>query len=116
MLIRRARNEDAVQACEVMRRSIAELCRSDHHDDPEILRRWLGNKTPAVVGSWIADLDKVVLVAVEDDLVLAVGAVKSHGEITSTTSRPMRGSGASAALCWRSWMPPHASSVTTPAT
>jgi GNAT superfamily N-acetyltransferase len=82
MVIRKARSEDAAQACEVMRRSIAELCHSDHQADPAILRMWLGNKTPAVVAGWITDPDNVVLVAVEGDAVLAVGAVKNHGEIT----------------------------------
>jgi quinol monooxygenase YgiN len=39
--IRAARPEDAPAACDVLRRSITELCGADHHDDPEILRRWL---------------------------------------------------------------------------
>ena len=34
--IRDACREDAVAACEVIRRSIAELCAADHGDDPEI--------------------------------------------------------------------------------
>jgi hypothetical protein len=46
--IRDAKDEDAVQSCEVMGRSIAELCTSDHKGDPPILERWLGNKTPEV--------------------------------------------------------------------
>lgn len=34
MAIREARDEDAAAACAVMRRSIAELCGSDHHNNP----------------------------------------------------------------------------------
>lgn len=82
MLIRRACSDDAAKACEVMRRSIAELCGSDHHGDPAILRAWLGNKTPAIVASWIADPGNVVLVAADGDAILAVGAVRTNGEIT----------------------------------
>jgi hypothetical protein len=32
---------DAVLACEVIRRSISELCSADHLNDPVILGRWL---------------------------------------------------------------------------
>ncbi len=81
-MIRRARRDDAAKACMVMRRSIAELCMSDHHGDPAILDAWLGNKTPAIVEGWIADPGNVVLVAVEGDTILAVGAVRTDGEIT----------------------------------
>ena len=82
MLIRRARVEDAAHACGVMRRSIAELCNADHHDDPAIVGRWLANKTTENVKAWIEDAGNQVLVAVEGDDVLAVGAVRNDGEIT----------------------------------
>jgi hypothetical protein len=32
--------EDAVEACQVVRRSIAELCHADHQDDPIVLEKW----------------------------------------------------------------------------
>jgi GNAT superfamily N-acetyltransferase len=88
MLIRPARIEDAVSACDAMRRSIAELCSADHHDDPAILARWLYNKTPAVFGGWIADPDNFVLVAVEEHTVLAVGILRSDGEMTCNYVSP----------------------------
>jgi hypothetical protein len=56
MRIRDAVPEDAVAACEVMRRSIAELYVADHHNDPAILERWL-DKTPEIFKSWICFLD-----------------------------------------------------------
>jgi len=65
-----------------MRRSIAELCGSDHHNNPAILDRWLANKTPENFAAWIADAGNRVFVAVEKDAVLAVGAVRTDGEIT----------------------------------
>src|SRR4051812_624052 len=65
MLIRRADVEDAVAACAAMRRSIAELCKADHHDDPVIVGHWLANKTPENVKAWIEDQGNQVLVAVE---------------------------------------------------
>src|SRR5260221_4611911 len=81
MKIRDAVPEDATVACEVMRRSIAELCVADHRNDPTILERWLGNKTSEIFKSWIRP-DNTLLVAVEDDRILAVGCVTDSGEIT----------------------------------
>jgi len=51
------RYEDAPAACQVMRRSIAELCVADHQNDEAILTRWLGNKTPEIFASWIRQPD-----------------------------------------------------------
>lgn len=82
MQTRDARPEDATAACDVLRRSIAELCVSDHRNDPAIVTRWLANKTPESVGSWIAQPGNSVLLAVEGDSVLAVGAVTDSGEIS----------------------------------
>lgn len=83
IVIRRARFSDAAAACEVMRRSIVGLCSADHHDDPVILDQWLASKTPENVTAWIADVGNRVYVAVDDtNTVLAVGAVRTDGEIT----------------------------------
>ncbi|MBN8940019.1 MAG: GNAT family N-acetyltransferase [Rhizobiales bacterium] len=83
MDIRRATEADAAEAAEVLRRSIAELCRADHHDDPAILTGWLANKTPETVAAWIADPDTVVMVAVDATGAIAgVGAAAGSGEIT----------------------------------
>jgi GNAT superfamily N-acetyltransferase len=81
MQIRDARREDAPAACEVLRRSIVELCTADHHGDAEILRQWLANKTPEIVASWIDNPVNTMLVAVEGDTILAVGLVTVTGLI-----------------------------------
>ena len=80
--IRDAVEADADMACEAMRRSIAELCVEDHHNDPQILRRWLANKQPDVFRSWLTRPGNSVMVAVEHGRVLAVGAVTDAGEVT----------------------------------
>ena len=82
MKIRDAVPADAAAACQVLRRSIVELCVADHHNDPAILERWLANKTPEIVTSWIARPDNSVLVAVEGAAILGVGSVRDPGEIT----------------------------------
>src|SRR6476619_4577871 len=80
--IRDALPADAPAACEVLRRSIIELCVADHRNDPDILRRWLGNKTPEIVASWIGKPGNSVLVAIGESGVLSAGAVTDAGEIT----------------------------------
>jgi GNAT superfamily N-acetyltransferase len=82
MDIRDAVAEDAPAACQVLRRSIAELCTADHRNDPAILARWLINKTPEIVLSWIMQPGNSLLIAVEGGHVLAVGSVTDAGMIT----------------------------------
>jgi GNAT superfamily N-acetyltransferase len=97
--IRDATAADAAAACEVLRASISELCVADHHNDPEILTCWLAGKTPENLAAWICDPGASMLLAVEDDVVLAVGSVRNDGEITSNYVSPAaRFRGASSAL------------------
>jgi GNAT superfamily N-acetyltransferase len=99
VIVRDATPADAEAACEVMRMSIAELCVPDHHNDLEILRRWLGNKTPEHFAAWIDDPGASLLLAVEGEAVLAVGSVRNEGEITLNYVSPKaRFRGASTAL------------------
>ena len=58
---------------------ISELCGADHLNDPVILGRWLANKTPEIVASRISRPGNSVLVAVENDTILAVGSVTDTG-------------------------------------
>ena len=98
MIIRDAVSEDAQAACQIMRRSIAELCAADHNNDPAVLRRWLSNKTPEIFGTWIKP-ENSLLVIVEDDNILAVGCVTDAGEITLNYVSPdVRFRGISSAL------------------
>ena len=82
MKIRDAVAEDAPAACDVIRRSIIELCTADHYNDPAILERWLANKAPENIASWIIQPGSSMLVAVESNIILAVGSVTDAGEIT----------------------------------
>ena len=82
MQIREANTEDAVEACRILRRSITELCRLDHEDNPSVLERWLSNKTPDNVRAWIVHPDNYVAVATGDTEIVGVGAITSTGEIT----------------------------------
>lgn len=99
MKVRDATPADAAAACSVLRASITELCVADHHNDSAILGWWLANKTPDNVVAWIADPGASLLLAVEDDAILAVGSVRNDGEITMNYVSPAaRFRGASSAL------------------
>ena len=80
-MVRDAVAEDVSEICEVLKRSILELCVADHRDDPVILARWLRNKTPESVASWIALPANSMLVAVEGAVIHGVGLVTDVGEI-----------------------------------
>jgi hypothetical protein len=80
--IRDATPEDADAACDVLRKSISQLCIADHGNDPAILDRWLSNKKPEIVAAWSKQLGNSLLLAVEGDAILAVGSVTDAGEIT----------------------------------
>ncbi len=62
--------------------AIAELCTADHANDPNILQRWLANKTPENLIAWITNPGNSVLVATESNTILVVGSVTDQGEIT----------------------------------
>ena len=78
--------EDAGEACQVVRRSIAELCHADHQDDPIVLEKWLSNNTSHNMRSWIADPDTYVIVATEGAAIIGVGAITSSGDTLNYVS------------------------------
>jgi GNAT superfamily N-acetyltransferase len=80
--IRDAMPDDGVAACHVLRESISRLCVADHGNDPAILNAWLANKTPEIVAAWATQKGSSLLLAVEGDVILAVGSVTDTGEIT----------------------------------
>jgi GNAT superfamily N-acetyltransferase len=99
MQIRDATPEGAAAACDVLRRSISELCVADHRNDPAILAAWLANKTPEIVAGWAMAPASSLLIATEGGAILAVGAVRDSGEITLNYVAPAaRFRGVSSAL------------------
>lgn len=82
MEIRDATIEDAEVACEVTRRSITDLSVADHKNNATVLALWLSNKTRDNFAAWIAHQGNSVLVAVEQGIIVGVGAPSDVGEIT----------------------------------
>lgn len=81
MRIRAAIPDDAVEICNVLRRSITELCTADHGGRDDILLPWLANKTPENVGEWIEQPFQTLLVAEIDSAMAGVGLATDEGEI-----------------------------------
>ena len=81
MLIRGAREDDAAAACDVVRRSIIELCHADHRGDGPTLFQWLANKTADNMRRWIAGRESHVLVAADGDRIVGVGSLNATGRI-----------------------------------
>jgi GNAT superfamily N-acetyltransferase len=99
MIIRDATPDDAEAACAVLRASITQLCLADHRGNPDILSRWLANKTPEIVATWADGRGRSLLVAVEEGAILAVGGLAHPNEITVNYVSPQaRFRGVSSAL------------------
>ncbi len=97
LTIREARHDEAAAACDLVRRSIVDLCHPDHGDDRGQLAVWLADKTPDNVRVWIAQSH--VFVAERGGRMVGVGALTGAGEITLNHVAPEhRFSGVSRAL------------------
>jgi GNAT superfamily N-acetyltransferase len=79
--IRRAVEADAAAACDVVRRSIRDLCVADHDNDKEILRQWLANKTEETLRRWIVSDASFTVVALRGERVCGFGMVHETGEV-----------------------------------
>lgn len=81
MHVRPALSDDAAKICDVLRRSITELCTVDHEGRDDILLPWLANKTPENVSKWIGTPFQSLLVAEIGSAMAGVGLATDKGEI-----------------------------------
>ena len=96
---RRAVKSDATAACEVVRRSVVELCVADHRGDSKTLAAWLANKTTAQFENWIASDRHVALAAEREGAVVGFALMSLSGVIELLYVSPdARFSGVSKAL------------------
>ncbi|MFZ6647575.1 GNAT family N-acetyltransferase [Undibacterium sp. TJN25] len=86
--VRIAHPSDAELACNIIRRSISESCQRDHRDDPRILSRWLGNKSPGTIASWFASSGNYSLVAGTATEIVGVGLLTGAGKIALCYVKP----------------------------
>lgn len=99
VVIRVAESSDAVSACQVLCRAIAECCAEDHRNDVAILTAWLGNKTPENVASWFDCAANFSIVAHKGDQLVGVAIMTRQGKIVLFYVAPeMRFTGTGKAL------------------
>src|SRR5258706_9441450 len=79
--VRAALETDAPVVCEVLRRSIRELCSAGHRNDAAILDAWLENKTIENVMAWVRSDSNFSVVAVEGAAVCGFAVLQRSGEI-----------------------------------
>ena len=79
--VRHARPSDAEEVAAVVCASITDLCIADHGSNPEIVARWLANKTPYNFRTWIEAPGRAV-VAEELGRIVGMGAALASGRIT----------------------------------
>lgn len=73
--------DDAEAAVDVLRRAICELCTADHGDDPSALEPWLANKTPEHFKGWLAQKNRLTIVAEHVGQLCGVGMLGTDGVI-----------------------------------
>jgi GNAT superfamily N-acetyltransferase len=79
--LRPATANDAYAAAALLRRSITELCATDHQHDEATLTQWLANKTPERFMQWLANTDNYCIIAEENEALLGVAAIARNGHI-----------------------------------
>ena len=78
--VRAATIDDAAASCDVIRRSIVELCRVDYGSDEAFLARWLANKTVENVQRWISQ-SRHFLVAEAGGTILGAASMTDSGKV-----------------------------------
>ncbi len=58
-----ASESDAARICDVLIRSVHEVCAPDYGNDPAILDSWCSNKSPESIAKWIRNPDNFFIVA-----------------------------------------------------
>jgi len=81
--LRPAVADDAENICQVLIRSVREICAPDYGNDIELLNFWCSDKTPENLVSWIADPENYFVVAVNKKFKRIVGAglIKNSGNL-----------------------------------
>ena len=82
IVVREASSKDAAAACEVLRRSIRELCGADHRYDAKAVAQWLENKTIENVHQWLEAPSTYGVVAERDGAVCGFAMVGRNGTIS----------------------------------
>jgi GNAT superfamily N-acetyltransferase len=81
IVVRPAAEADVPAMSDVLTASIRDLCRADHHDNPEMVARWTANKTIEGVRAMLANPNARMFVAEHGGKIAAVGSILGADEI-----------------------------------
>ena len=79
--VREATPFDSVEACDVLRRSISEICSLDYNDQ-SVIDEWLDNKTESNIKEWIQSVNSYSVVCTNDDVIVGFGVISLEGVIS----------------------------------
>jgi GNAT superfamily N-acetyltransferase len=96
LLVRSANENDVPAVSRVLIASITELCRPDHHDDPDAISAWIANKSEDGVRQMLVQAE--VYIADREGMVVGVGALKEDKITLNYVDPAHRGTGVSRAL------------------
>lgn len=96
--VRQAGIEDAAACSAVLCASIRELCTADHHGDEQAIVRWLDNKTPETLRSWIQNPESTIYVAEIDGHIVGVGGISGSEIALNYVAPNYRSVGVSTAM------------------
>jgi GNAT superfamily N-acetyltransferase len=81
VVIRGAVPADVADACNLVRRSITELCAADHQGDEATIAAWLANKTEGNFAAWICSPRHVAMVAERAGVIVGFALLNRDGTI-----------------------------------
>lgn len=80
--IQDANVSDSAQVCDVLRRSILEVCAPDYNNNQPVIDEWLSNKTEDNISTWIQSGSAFSVVCTDEgDIVAGFGLITREGEI-----------------------------------
>jgi GNAT superfamily N-acetyltransferase len=81
LVIRQAQPEDADAMSRVLKASIIELCAADHGNQDFLIASWTRNKSSEALKAMLAEPELKCLVAQQGEIITAVGALSTRGQI-----------------------------------
>ena len=93
--VRPANAADAIDCSTVLCASIRKLCIPDHKGDEQTIARWLENKTPETLQSWIESAEATIYVAEIEGEIVGVGGLSGSEVALNYVSPDHRNRGVS---------------------
>ena len=94
LVVARANPTQAAEICNVIRRSIQEVCGPDYNNDPHVLAQWLANKTPNNISEWIKSKHNYPVVVVHQSNIVGFAMARDDEILLNYVAPEYLGQGA----------------------